>query len=219
MQDVPGSRQTSQVQVPPAHAAPVSVVAQVSPEQQLDAAVQVEPTAAQVWHVPALQTSPTQQSDGPAHPCVAALQESQLQPVPPAAQSEPSGAIQESAGDCAQQSAVELQDCSCPWHVGGTWHVPPMHCSPPAALQQSAVRTQFPPVGAHALADWHVPLVAPGGITQPSPAQQSPFVVQAAFAEAHGGAQTSPTQLLEQQSLATRQRSPFGLQELGTLQA
>jgi hypothetical protein len=193
------------VQVPPlAHAVPALVSAQVSPEQQLDASEQLVPTAAQLWHVPALQTSPRQQSVDPAHVCAAALQESQMQPGPPA-QRDPSCATHESAGDCAQHSAVEVQDWSWPWQDGGTWQVPPRHCSPPAWLQQSAVWTQFPPVGAHALEDWHVPLVAPGGITQPSPAQQSPLVVHAAFEPAQGGAQTSPTQLLEQQSLATEQ--------------
>jgi hypothetical protein len=218
VQEAPWRRQTWHEQMPPAQAVPSFVVAQVRPEQQSDCPVQFASTDAQVWHAPALQTSPTQQSEELAHPCVAALQESQLQPVPPV-QSDPSGATQESGGDCVQHSAVAVQDCSCAWHACGTAQVPAMHCSPAAALQQSAVALQFPPVGAHALTDWQEPPVAPGGITQPSPAQQSPFVVQAAFDPAHGGAQTSPTQLLEQHSFATVQPWPFALHELGTWQA
>jgi hypothetical protein len=214
-QALPGSRHCSQVQVPPAQLAPVSQSAQVSPSQHADWAAQLEPTVTQLWQLPALHTRPTQQSGEVWQPWVAALHESQMQPLPPEHRL-PSGAMQDRVGDPGQQLAVEVQDWSCAWQVGGTAHLPARHCSA-GALQQSALALQVPPVGAQVLAASQVPLVVPGGIAQTYPVQQSLPVVQPPWSVAQGAAQKPSSHWLEQQSLATRQDAPLGAQASGTL--
>jgi hypothetical protein len=216
VQALPWIRQTSQVQVPPEQVVPEAVSAQVRPEQQPAWSAQLDPTPAQVWQVPASQVNPTQQSAVPAQDWVAALQESQMQASPPA-QRVPSMPTQESAGLWVQQSAVAVQLCSCDWQVGGTAHLPARHCSE-GALQQSALATQLPPVGAQVLADWQVPPVAPGGMTQPRPAQQSALAVHEPPVVAQGAAQVPLRHWLEQQSLAWVQAPPFDVQAPGTSQ-
>lgn len=125
--------------------------------------------------------------------------------------------MQLSAGETVQQSASAVQPWYCALQVGGTAQVPATQASA-GLLQQSALMTQLPPVGAQVVTAWQVPLVAPGVMEQKRPVQQSPSAVQAPLLEAHGGAQTSPVQLFEQHSLATVQVSPFALQEAGTSQ-
>ena|SRR5512146_1770719 len=93
---------------------------------------------------------------------------SQLQPVA-LTQARPSGSTQLSG---EQQSAPVVHDWYWDPQLAGTAQEPSMHASV-GALQQSASATQLPPVGAQVLADSQVPLVAPGGILQPRPAQQS----------------------------------------------
>ncbi len=56
---------------------------------------------------------------------------------------------------------------------------------------------------------WHVPLVAPGGISQVYPVQQSFVTVQAPPWPWHGGRQTS-SQIDEQHCAAVVQPLPFG---------
>jgi hypothetical protein len=219
---VPWSRQTSQVQVPPAQPRPELVSAQVSPPQQPDCEAQLDPTVAQVWHVPPLQTRPTQQSAEVPQLWVAALQESHTHPVPPV-QSVPFAAMQESVGLWLQHCVVSVQPWSCDWHVDGTAHFPAMQLSEEVAWagsnpQQSVFSAQLAPVGAQVVAATQEPAVWPGGTEQVSPAQQSPFVVQVPFAFTHGAAQIPSLQLFEQQSLATVHIVPLALQLDGTSQ-
>jgi hypothetical protein len=190
--------------------------AQERPLQHPAAPLHALPTVPQLLQVPASQTRPTQQSLDDPQLWVAALQVSQMQPSPPA-QMEPSHATQVSAGLWPQQSEVCRQLDSCALQVCGTAHFPAMHCSV-GALQQSAFATQLPPVWAQVLADVQVPAVAFGGIAQVRPAQQSPPFVQAWSTFEHGAAQKPPTQLEEQQSLATVQARPLFLQEVDALQ-
>jgi hypothetical protein len=192
------------------------VSAQVRPEQQPDWLRQEVPTVEQLLQLPPSHTRPRQQSLVEPQLWVAALHVSQVQPSPPT-QIEPSYATQVSVGLWLQQSAVDRQVWSCAWQATGTAHFPATHCSV-GALQQSALATQFPPVGAQVLADSQVPDVVFGGTTQVSPAQQSPPVVQVWWRFEHGAAQTPPTQLLEQQSLATVQAWPLLKQDVGTSQ-
>lgn len=120
-------------------------------------------------------------------------------------------------GEAVQQSVSAVQPWYCALQVGGTAQAPATQASA-GLLQQSAPVTQLPPVGAQVVTAWHVPLVLPGGTEQERPVQQSPSAVQAPLLATHGGAQTSPTQLLEQHSLARAQSWPFALQVAGTSQ-
>jgi hypothetical protein len=112
--------------------------------------------------------------------------------------------MQLSVGEAVQQSVSAVQPWYCALQVGGTAQAPATQASA-GLLQQSALVTQLPPVGAQAVTAWQVPLVAPGVMEQKRPVQQSPSAVQEPLLETHGGAQTSPTQLLEQHSLARAQ--------------
>ena len=125
--------------------------------------------------------------------------------------------MQLSAGVAAQQVASPVHPWYCVLQVGGTAHLPATQASV-GLLQQSAPVTQLPPVGAQVVTALQEPLVAPGVMEQKRPVQQSPSAVQEPLVEAHGGAQTSPTQLFEQHWLATVQRRPFALQVAGTSQ-
>ncbi len=222
MQVAPWSRQTSQLQVPPAQETPELVSAQVSPLQQPDCEAQLDPTVAQVWQVPPLHTRPTQQSAEVPQLCVAALHVSHTHPAPPP-QSVPSEAMQESAGVWLQHCAVDVQVWSCDWHVAGTAHFPAMQLSVVVGWagsnpQQSAFTAQLAPVAAQVLAVVQVPAVPPGGMAQVSPAQQSPFVVQGPLAFTQGARHVPSTQLFEQQSLAYVQVAPLDAQLAGTSQ-
>jgi hypothetical protein len=217
-QELPSGRHASQEQPPTPHVlvSPENGSAQERPLQHPVAPLHDAPTVPQVLQVPASQTSPTQQSADVPQLCVAALQESQMQPAPPE-QIVLFGATQVSAGLWLQHWDVLVQEESCGWQTAGTAHFPAMHCSV-GALQQSVFVRQFPPVAAQVLADSQVPAVAVGGITQVKPAQQSSPVVQVWWRLEHGAAQKPPTQLEEQQSLATAQACPLGLHEVGVSQ-
>ena len=227
MQEPPSGTHASHCSLPvqaagPGQELPVAGSAQVRPLQQAAVGLHPAPTGAQDWHVPPTQESPRQQSAVAVHACARYLHESQTHPAPPV-QSVPSDARHESAGLWLQHCAVAVQDCSCDWQVGGTAHFPARQLSvvvgwAGSKLQQSAFTEQLAPVAAQALAEVQVPLVAPGGIVQARPVQQSPFVVQAPVAFTQGAAQTPPRQLLEQQSLATEQDCPLLLHDVGVLQ-
>jgi hypothetical protein len=116
----------------------------------------------------------------------------------------------------AQQAASAVQRCACGVQVSGTWQVPPRQSS--SAEQQSALAWQLSPVEAQVAPVPQVPEVAPAGMSQARPAQQSPFTVQAPLEEMQGGAQDPPTQLPEQQSMAVVQAVPFTLQVAGWVQ-
>lgn len=115
-----------------------------------------------------------------------------------------------------QQSASATQCWSCGTQSCGTWQVPSRHCSP--AVQQGTVPEQLWPVPAQTAPVEQVPLVAPGGMSQASPAQQSPSTVQVPVEGTQGGLQTLPTQAPEQQSSAEAQAPPDGLQVAGAWQ-
>jgi hypothetical protein len=57
-----------------------------------------------------------------------------------------------------------------------------------------------------------VPLVAPGGTSQASGAQQSAVTVQAPVSGTHGARQVTPSQMPEQHCAALAQELPFGAQ-------
>jgi len=78
------------------------------------------------------------------------------------------------------QQAVPPAVHAVPWatHVTGGVQIPPVQVS--VALQHGTVAEQLWFASAHTLTVWHVPLVAPGGIAQLYPAQQSPSTVQLA---------------------------------------
>jgi hypothetical protein len=102
-----------------------------------------------------------------------------------------------------------------PWDTSeqacGTAHTPPRHCSPPATLQHGTVAEQVWPVSAQVGPDvLHRPLVAPGGISQESPAQQSPSMVQAPSLSTHRFAQAPPAHLPVQHSASAAQVLPSG---------
>ncbi len=94
--------------------------------------------------------------------------------------------------------------------TGGSVQTPATQVSV-GALQQSAVSVHAWPVLAHVgpVLPWHVPLVAPGGISQVSPEQQSAVTVQLPLAAWHGARQTS-LQIVEQQSAPEVHEVPFG---------
>jgi len=94
-------------------------------------------------------------------------------------------------------------------HCSGVWQVPPRHCS--SALQQLTVSEQDWPVAAQMLPVEQVPLVAPAGMSQIRPAQQSPLVVQLLPEVTQGGRQVPPSQLPAQQSAWTVQAPPIWL--------
>lgn len=81
-------------------------------------------------------------------------------------------------------------------------------------LQQSDVRVHAWPVAAHVgpVLPWHVPLVAPGGISQVNPEQQSAVTVQLPPSPWHGARQTS-SQIVEQHSAPEVHVVPFGRHE------
>jgi hypothetical protein len=58
-----------------------------------------------------------------------------------------------------------------------------------------------------------VPLVAPGGTSQASGAQQSAVTVQAPASATHGARQNPASQIVEQHCAAAAQAVPFGAQE------
>ena len=75
-------------------------------------------------------------------------------------------------------------------HVAAGVHTPPVQVSPAAWLQQSASRAQVWPVCAQLVpGDVQVPLVAPAGTSQESPAQQSASTVQVPAEATHGAMQ------------------------------
>lgn len=96
-------------------------------------------------------------------------------------------------------------------HVAGAVQTPPVHCSPSAALQQSAAAAQVPPVAAQVEVELHVPLVAPGGTSQVSPEQQSPSTVQEPADPTQGATHTPAlaSQAPEQHWLSREQPLPF----------
>jgi hypothetical protein len=190
----------------------------VSPEQQGLVSEQEDSTPPHAPQVPALQARPRQHGLVPEQAWPPDPHESQVQEGSPGGHGwVPLEEMQLKAGEAAQHSASAVQPWYCDVQVGGTVHFPARQASA-GALQQSAPVTQLPPDGAHVVTAWQVPLVAPGAMAQERPAQQSPSTVQEPLAEAHGGAQTSPRQLLEQHSLATAQPRPLALQEAGTSQ-
>lgn len=194
------------------------VLKQVSPEQQGLVAEQEDWTVPQLPQVPELHARPMQHGLVGEQPAARDPQESQTQEVSPAGQGwTPLEEMQLSAGEAVQQLASAVQPWYCALQVGGTAQVPATQASV-GLLQQSAPVTQLPPDGAQVETAWQVPLVAPGGIEQERPVQQSPSAVQEPLVVAQGGAQTSPEQLLEQQSLATVQVTPLDLQVAGTSQ-
>jgi len=77
------------------------------------------------------------------------------------------------------------------------------------------VDEQLCPVGAQTVPVPQVPLVAPGGTSQESPAQQSALMVQAPLMPTQGETQVPALQLPEQQSVASEQATPFTLQVAG----
>lgn len=88
-----------------------------------------------------------------------------------------------------QQFASATQDCEIPEHRGaGGPHTPSSHTS--VALQQGMTSEQVCEVPAQvggASGAVHVPLVSPGGTTQVSGEQQSPFTVQLVPVGTHDG--------------------------------
>jgi hypothetical protein len=205
-------------QAAPSVARPAVVSKQVSPEQQGLVLEQEDWTAPQVPQVPELHARPMQHGLVGEQLAATDPQESQTQEVSPAGHGwAPLEEMQLSVGEAVQQLASVVQAWYCALQVGGTAQAPATQVSV-GLLQQSAPVTQLPPVGAQALTALQMPLVAPGRIEQERPVQQSPSAVQEPLVEAHGGAQTSPTQLFEQHSLATVQRRPLALQVAGTSQ-
>ena len=205
-------------QAPPLLAGSDVVSKQVSPEQQGLVAEQEDWTVPQVPQVPALHARPMQHGLVGEQVPATDPQESQTQEVSPAGQGwAPVEEMQLSAGEAVQQLASEVQPWYCDLQVGGTAQVPATQASA-GLLQQSAPVTQLPPDGAQVETAWQVPLVAPGRMEQERPVQQSPSAVQEPLVVAQGGAQTSPEQLFEQQSLATVQVRPLALQVAGTSQ-
>lgn len=63
---------------------------------------------------------------------------------------------------------------------------------------------------------WHVPLVAPGGISQESPEQQSAVTVHEPSAGWHAAWQSPSLQIVEQQSAPWLHAFPFGKHEVQT---
>lgn len=190
--------QDSQVQDPPLQRSPVPGSAQVRPVQQPAWLVQEPLTIAQDWQLPALHTSPKQQvAPGALQSPPEGAQESQTHPRPPPVHSAPSGPTQESPSQQPLELVGALHDWSCGVQVGGTAHFPAMHCSV-GALQQSELSEHAPAVGAQVLAEVQVPLVAPPGMAQPRPLQQSASAVQVPLAPTQGAAQVPSLQLLEQ---------------------
>jgi hypothetical protein len=64
---------------------------------------------------------------------------------------------------------------------------------------------------------WHVPLVAPGGISQVSPEQQSAVTVHEPVSGWHAARQIPSLQMVEQHSAPVAQVLPFGRHELQVL--
>lgn len=109
-----------------------------------------------------------------------------------------------------QHPASAVQCCACGVQSCGTWQVPSKHCS--TALQQPMVTEQLWPVEAQAPPAPQVPLVAPGGMSQARPAQQSPSRVQALLEGTQGARQVPASQMPEQQSDTTPQAPPLAWQ-------
>jgi hypothetical protein len=76
--------------------------------------------------------------------------------------------------------------------------------------QHSTPYVQLPPVQTHV--GVHAPLVAPGGMTQNRPTQQSTLAVHAwpGARQSTGGAQIPPTQAPVQHSASLAHAAPFG---------
>jgi len=87
-------------------------------------------------------------------------------------------------------------------------HVPALHMS--VVLQQGTAAEQLWPDAAHVCTGfWQVPLVAPAGIEQVVPAQQSASTVQAPPLPMHGAAHVPALQIPEQQSVLVAQVAPL----------
>lgn len=221
VQDWPQGMQLSQVQVPGVVQVPAlpSGSLQWSVSQQVSVVPsKVQPTSrvAQAPQTPPLQSRPRQQSADVAQLPLTGEQESQRQVVAPSGQAVPSSSMQVRAGVVSQQLAVVVQLPNWFLQVGGSLQTPSRQAS--VERQQGLLPSQAAPLATQLLTAWQVPLVAPGAMSHERPEQQSPSIVQLPPPLTQGGAQTPPTQLLEQQSLATEQASPFRLQETGTSQ-
>jgi hypothetical protein len=119
--------------------------------------------------------------------------------------------VQQAVPPAVQWSACGMQA------GGGGVQTPPVQVSP--AVQQGTEAEQAWLVAAQTLDDVpQVPLVAPGGMLQPRPAQQSPFTVQAPPEPTQKDWHTPPVQVPEQQSLAVVQVRPLALQVAGAWQ-
>jgi hypothetical protein len=105
-----------------------------------------------------------------------------------------------------------VQDWRFSWQVGGAVQTPFVHVS--VAVQQVTVPPHDCPVAAHVgpVPPWQVPLVAPGGMSQARPEQQSAVTVQAPLAGWHVARQTPASQFAEQHWAAVVHDVPFGLQ-------
>jgi hypothetical protein len=87
------------------------------------------------------------------------------------------------------------------------------HCRLVPSLQQRLVGEQVWPAAGHVAPGWQVPEVAPAGMLQDRPEQQSPLTVQAPFCGTHscGASQVPALQIPEQQSALVEQLVPLEL--------
>jgi hypothetical protein len=107
-----------------------------------------------------------------------------------------------------------VQDCSGSEHWTGGVQVPLVHVS--AELQHGMVPLHDWLVSAQVgpVLPAQVPLVAPAGMSQVRPEQQSAFTVQAPVSGWQAGRQMLPSQIVEQHSPPAVQAFPFGRQEV-----
>jgi hypothetical protein len=116
----------------------------------------------------------------------------------------------------SQQSAEVEQACETSEQVWGIWQTPSRHSSV-GPLQQGTASEQACPVSAHSeVESTQVPLVAPAGMSQVNPAQQSAFTVQLPPSPTQAAAPQVPSvHAPEQHSSASEQERPSSLQPEG----
>lgn len=139
------------------------------------------------------QVAPAQQRTPPEQevPGAAQVGASQKQ-VAPGTQSirPPSWSVVKHRSPEQHSLPPKVQACAAPEHVAAGVHTPPVQVSPAAWLQQSESSAQVWPVCAQLVpGDVQVPLVAPAGTSQASPAQQSASTVQVPAEPTHGAMQ------------------------------
>jgi hypothetical protein len=162
------------------------------------------------------QVSPTEQGASIARQAVGGTSQKQATDPGPQVCSCSNASVSKQPSDSGlwQQSALDEQLCDTPEQVGGGCggvQIPELQVS--LGSQQGSVRQEkLVPAQVEVPPLEQVPLVAPAGMSQVRPLQQSPVTVQEPASAMHGVTQTLPSQAPEQHCASVEQLFPGGAQ-------